>query len=132
MIPGQITHDLKHPDDSPLWIESSEYANWIEDAAKTICEGDDIVIDGKRYNEPVYQLSDWAAEQAVKKYNAGDDEDGMIGQLIISAIAGKAGCAARCARLLVSRDALMEKARELVEPLAEKYRESLEDDGYDD
>jgi hypothetical protein len=130
---AQLQYDNQAPEDTPDPLEIIEVSNWIESAADDLLCGRDVMLDGRILVDS-YKLIDIVAAEAVKRYTEGLDDDGNLGQLILSAFDYNAGTAAACARSLFGFDKnwCREAAIELIEPFALDILEQIKEENRDD
>jgi hypothetical protein len=133
MRDAQLQYDNQTPEDTPDPLDIIEVSNWIESAADDLMCGRDVMLDGRIVVDS-YKLSDLVAAEAVKRYNEGIDEDGNLGQLILSALDYNAGTASACARSLFGFDKnwCRDSAIELIEPFALEILEQIKEENRDD
>jgi hypothetical protein len=133
MQSAQLAYDNRSPDESPEPLEMVEVANWIESEAERLLSGHDVKI-GNRVIVNAYQLSDMVADEVVKRFQAGDDQDGNLGQLILAALDHEPAKAAGTALGLFGSevDWCRDAAIELLEPFAKEILDQLIEDARDD
>lgn len=133
MQSAQQAYDNRTPDESPDPLELVEVTNWIEAEADRLMTGHDVAI-GNRVIVSAYQLSDMVAEEVVKRFQAGDDQDGNLGQLILSALDYDPAKAAGLALGLFGSESdwCREAAMQLIEPFAADILEQIIEDNRDD
>lgn len=130
---AQLAYDNREPDDSPDPLELTEVQNWIESEADTLLSGRDVTLGG-RIIVHAYQLSDMVAAEVVRRYQAGEDQDGMLGQLILAALDFEPAKSCGCAISLfgADKDWCKQAALELIEPHAYDIMEQIIEDNRDD
>lgn len=130
---AQMAYDNRTPDESPDPLELVEVTNWIEAEAERLLTGHDVTI-GNRVIVSAYQLSDMVAEEVAKRFQAGDDQDGNLGQLILAALDYEPAKACGCALGLFGSDAdwCRDAAIELLEPFAKDILDQIIEDNRDD
>ena len=133
MQSAQLAYDNRTPDESPDPLELVEVTNWIEAEAERLLSGHDVTI-GSRVIVSAYQLSDMVAEEVVKRFQAGDDQDGNLGQLVLAALDYEPAKASGCALGLFGADAdwCRDAAIELLEPFASDILDQIIEDNRDD
>lgn len=133
MQSAQLAYDNRTPDESQDPLELVEVINWIEAEAERLLTGHDVTI-GNRVIVSAYQLSDMVAEEVVKRFQAGDDQDGNLGQLILAALDYEPAKACGCALGLFGADAdwCRDAAIELLEPFASDILDQIIEDNRDD
>jgi hypothetical protein len=130
---AQLAYDNREPDDSTPALEVTEVMNWIESAAQDLMSGADVTLNGRIIVES-YLLSDAAADYVVARFQDGDDQDGMLGQVLLAAMDYDASKAASCARACFGPDKgwCVEKAVELITPYADDILAQIIEDNRDD
>ena len=133
MQSAQLAYDNREPDDSPDPLELVEVTNWIEAEAERLLTGHDATI-GNRVIVSAYQLSDMVAEEVVKRFQDGEDQDGNLGQLILAALDYEPAKACGCALGLFGIDAdwCRDAAIKLLEPFAKDILDQIIEDSRDD
>lgn len=121
---AQLAYDHMLPDDEPAFLETPEGNSWIDDEAEALIDGRDVMI-GRKTVVEAYQLSDAVAELAIGK----DDEDGMLGQLLVAVANYDISCASACLNKLLGIGAVTEIAYGLLEPHAEDAKQQMIEDG---
>lgn len=130
---AQLAHDNREPDDNPEPLELVEVQNWIESEAATLLAGRDVKL-GSRIIVHAYELSNMVAAEAVRRYNAGEDQDGMLGQLILAALDYEPAKACGCALSIfgADKDWCEQAAIELLDPFAADILVQIAEDNRDD
>lgn len=130
---AQFAYDNREPDDSPDPLELTEVHNWIESEAQALLSGRDIKLGG-RIIVHAYELSNMVAAEAVRRYNDGEDQDGMLGQLILAALDYEPAKACGCAISLfgAGKEWCYQSAIELIEPHAADILAQIIEDNRDD
>jgi hypothetical protein len=130
---AQLAYDNRTPDESPEPLELIEVQNWIESEAATLLAGRDVKL-GSRIIVHAYELSDIVAAEAVRRYTEGEDQDGMLGQLILAALDYEPAKACGCALSLFGADKEWcdQAAIELLEPHAADILAQIVEDNRDD
>lgn len=133
MQSAQLAYDNRTPDESPDPLELVEVTNWIEAEADRLLTGHDVMI-GNRVIVSAYQLSDMVAEDVVKRFQAGDDQDGNLGQLILAALDYEPAKSAGLALGLfgAESDWCRDAAMQLIEPFAADILDQIIEDNRDD
>lgn len=130
---AQFAYDSREPDDAPEPLELVEVQNWIDSEAQALLSGRDVTLGGRIIVE-AYELSDKVAAEAVRRYEDGDDQDGMLGQLILAALDCDSSKAQGCALSFFGpdKDWCTQAALELLERHAADILEQIIEDNRDD
>lgn len=130
---AQFAYDNREPDDSPDPLELTEVQNWIDSEAETLLSGSDVML-GRRCIVQAYELSGKVADEVVRRFSEGEDQDGMLGQLILAALEYDSAKAGGCALSLfgADKDWCRQAAIELLEPHASEILDQIIEDNRDD
>ena len=77
---GQARHDNASPDDTLAFLDTATGANWLADAGEQLVCGHDLKIGGKTVVE-THELADAVVTFAIERH--AEDEDGLLGQLLV-------------------------------------------------
>lgn len=130
---AQFAYDNSEPDDGPEPLELLEVQNWIDSEAETLLSGSDVML-GRRCIVQAYELSDKVADEVVRRFSDGEDQDGMLGQLILAALEYDSAKAGGCALSLfgADKDWCRQAAIELLVPHASDILDQIVEDSRDD
>lgn len=120
MHSSQLQYDLATPDTAEHFLDTTEGQNWLDSAADDCIDGC-LHIANMRCQLPTIELEDQIVAHCTATYNAGDDSDGALGQVLRNVLAGNLAEAQGALKLLISMDAVKEMARDIVRPLADEY-----------
>ena len=120
MHSSQLQYDLATPDTQDHFLDTTEGQNWLDTAADDCIDGS-LYIANMRCQLPTIELEDKIVAHCTATYNAGNDSDGALGQVLRNVLAGKLAEAQGALKLLISMDEVKEMARDLVRPLADEY-----------
>lgn len=132
----QARHDARLPDDEQAFLDTSTGANWLSDAAETLLNGRDLALCGAVVVH-AYELSDAAANEAIRRTKEGVDQEGLLGQLLVAVDNYDITTASACLKSLFHdwrgpRGVFHKCGEDLCRPHAERAAEQLRRDNEDD
>lgn len=124
---AQAAYDAMLPDDSEAFLDTTEGANWLADAGEQLVQGYDLKINGEIVVQ-AYELSDAVAAEAIRRVEDHEDDDGMLGQLLVAVANYDISMAYSCLKkLLAPSNHPMSPVNEMAEALAAPYAKAAEE-----
>lgn len=124
---AQEAYDAMLPDESEAFLDTTEGANWLAHAGETLVYGDDLKIGGRSVVQ-AYDLSDAVATEAIRRVEDCEDDDGMLGQLLVAVANYDIAKASRCLKkLLAPSNHPVSAVNEMAEALAAQHAKAAEE-----
>lgn len=117
---AQRAYDNMLPDEDDHFLDTNEGQSWLDDVAEKLIAGDDVKID-RLTSISAYQLSDAVAEAATNKLINHDDDDGMLGQILVAVANYDIATASGCLQKLLGESFVKNLAIEIAAEFADEH-----------